>query len=384
MNVQSHCPKAFSGAPSPSSLPFLPALGQAPAKKPNIIVIMGDDIGWSNIGAYNQRHHGRPDAEPRQARRRGHALHRLLRRGELHRGPRELHHRRAADPHRHDDRRPGGLADRHPRRGPDDRDGAEVDGLRHRPVRQEPPRRPERVPADRPRLRRVLRLPVSPGRDGRPATPTTRRPARTRSARGTWSTPGQRTSTIRPSCRAGARSASRRSRTPARSIPSGWRRSTTRSSTSRSTSWTRRKKDSKPFFLWLNPTRMHVVTHLSQKYEALRNSENGWSIQEAGMAQLDDVVGSVMKKLKDMGLDDDTIVVFTTDNGAENFTWPDGGQTPFAGGKGTALEGGFRVPAISAGPARCRPARSRTASSPASTGSRPSSRRPAIRTSPRS
>jgi arylsulfatase len=106
------------------------------------------------------------------------------------------------------------------------------------------------------------------------------------------------------------------------------------------------KTDNKPFFLWLNPTRMHVVTHLSDKYEAMRNAENGWSIQEAGMAQLDDDVGLVMKKLKDMGVDDNTIVVFTTDNGAENFTWPDGGQTPFAGGKGTALEGGFRVPAL--------------------------------------
>jgi arylsulfatase A-like enzyme len=106
------------------------------------------------------------------------------------------------------------------------------------------------------------------------------------------------------------------------------------------------KTDNKPFFLWLNPTRMHVVTHLSPKYEALRTSENGWSIEEAGMAQLDDIVGSVMQKLKDMGVDDNTIVVFTTDNGTENFSWPDGGQTPFAGGKGTALEGGFRSPAI--------------------------------------
>ncbi len=61
------------------------------------------------------------------------------------------------------------------------------------------------------------------------------------------------------------------------------------------------------------------------------------------MAQLDDIVGSVMAKLKQMGVDDNTIVVFTTDNGAENFTWPDGGQTPFSGGKGTAMEGGFRV-----------------------------------------
>ena len=78
----------------------------------------------------------------------------------------------------------------------------------------------------------------------------------------------------------------------------------------------------------------------------MRTPENGWSIYEAGMAQLDDIVGAVMKKLKDNGLEDNTIVVFTTDNGAENFTWPDGGQTPFAGGKGTVLEGGFRVPCI--------------------------------------
>jgi arylsulfatase len=106
------------------------------------------------------------------------------------------------------------------------------------------------------------------------------------------------------------------------------------------------KKDGKPFFVWLNPTRMHVVTHLSEKYEKMRTSQNGWSIQEAGMAQLDDVVGAVMKKLDEMGLANDTIVAFSTDNGAENFTWPDGGQTPFAGAKGTVLEGGFRAPAM--------------------------------------
>jgi arylsulfatase A-like enzyme len=112
------------------------------------------------------------------------------------------------------------------------------------------------------------------------------------------------------------------------------------------------RADRKPFFLWLNPTRMHVVTHLSEKYEKMRTSENGWSIEEAGMAQLDDIVGSVMKYLKDNGLDQNTIVGFTTDNGTENFTWPDGGQTPFAGGKGTALEGGFRVPMILRWPGR--------------------------------
>ena len=106
------------------------------------------------------------------------------------------------------------------------------------------------------------------------------------------------------------------------------------------------KADNKPFFLWLNPTRMHIVTHLSPKYQAMRNSKNGWTIHEAGMAQLDDDVGIVMQKLKDMGVDDNTIVVFTTDNGTEVFTWPDGGQTPFAQCKGTIMEGGFRAPAM--------------------------------------
>ena len=90
------------------------------------------------------------------------------------------------------------------------------------------------------------------------------------------------------------------------------------------------KADGKPFFVWMNPTRMHVVTHLSPKYAAMMNSENGWSIEEAGMAQLDDDIGLVMQHLKDAGLDDNTIVVFTTDNGTEAFTWPDGGTTPFA------------------------------------------------------
>jgi arylsulfatase len=115
------------------------------------------------------------------------------------------------------------------------------------------------------------------------------------------------------------------------------------------------RADHKPFFCWLNPTRMHVVTHLSEKYEKMRTPENGWTVEEAGMAQLDDIVGSVLSYLKDHGLDENTIVVFSTDNGAENFTWPDGGQTPFAGGKGTVMEGGFRVPCIARWPTHIPP-----------------------------
>ena len=106
------------------------------------------------------------------------------------------------------------------------------------------------------------------------------------------------------------------------------------------------KADGKPFFLWFNPSRMHVITHLSPKYEAMRNSKNGWSVQEAGMAQLDDNVGAIMQYLKDNGLDANTVVMFTTDNGPETFTWPDGGMSPFYGAKGTGYEGGFRCPAI--------------------------------------
>ncbi|MFZ1322574.1 MAG: arylsulfatase [Ignavibacteria bacterium] len=114
-------------------------------------------------------------------------------------------------------------------------------------------------------------------------------------------------------------------------------------------------KDDKPFFCWLNPTRMHVVTHLSPKYEALRTSENSWSLQEAGMAQLDDVVGHVTKKLDDMGLTENTIVVFTTDNGTESFSWPDGGTSPFKGAKGMGTEGGFRSPCIVRWPGTVKP-----------------------------
>jgi len=115
------------------------------------------------------------------------------------------------------------------------------------------------------------------------------------------------------------------------------------------------KKDGKPFFVWHNTTRMHVWTFLSEKYRALQNSETNYGLEEAGMAQLDDNVGALLKHLDDIGEADNTIVIFTTDNGAEVFTWPDGGMTPFKSTKGTVGEGGFRVPCLARWPGHINP-----------------------------
>ncbi len=115
------------------------------------------------------------------------------------------------------------------------------------------------------------------------------------------------------------------------------------------------KADGKPFFLWHNTTREHVWSFLSPKYKALMNPETNYGLEEAGMAQLDDNVGALMKALDEMGEADNTIVIFTTDNGAEVFTWPDGGMTPFKASKGTIFEGGFRVPAVIRWPGHVKP-----------------------------
>jgi len=115
------------------------------------------------------------------------------------------------------------------------------------------------------------------------------------------------------------------------------------------------KKEGKPFFVWHNTTRMHVWTFLSKKYSSMQNSETNYGLEEAGMADLDDNIGTLLKHLDDIGEADNTIVVFTTDNGAEVFTWPDGGMTPFKNTKGTVGEGGFRVPCIARWPGHIKP-----------------------------
>jgi arylsulfatase A-like enzyme len=117
------------------------------------------------------------------------------------------------------------------------------------------------------------------------------------------------------------------------------------------------KREGKPFFLWHNTTRMHVWTFLPPEYQRQMNLKTNYGVSEAGMAQMDDSIGALMQHLEQIGEADNTIVIFTTDNGAEVFTWPDGGMTPFRATKGTVYEGGFRVPAIIRWPGRIQPGR---------------------------
>ena len=101
-------------------------------------------------------------------------------------------------------------------------------------------------------------------------------------------------------------------------------------------------KANKPFFLWHNSTRTHSFTHLDPKWQ----DKSGFGLYADAMMELDWEVGELLKKIDQLGIADNTIVLFTSDNGAETFSWPDGGNQPFRGEKGTVYEGGFRVPML--------------------------------------
>ncbi|MBK6316889.1 MAG: arylsulfatase, partial [Blastocatellia bacterium] len=113
----------------------------------------------------------------------------------------------------------------------------------------------------------------------------------------------------------------------------------------------RSAKADKPFFAWVNSTRMHIFTHL----KAASQGKTGLGITADGMTELDIMTGQLLKQLDDLGIADNTIVLWTTDNGAEVFSWPDGGTTPFRGEKNTSWEGGYRVPAMMRWPGVIKP-----------------------------
>src|SRR5258708_2125724 len=104
----------------------------------------------------------------------------------------------------------------------------------------------------------------------------------------------------------------------------------------------RANRDKKPFFVWFNPSRMHIWTRLKPASQGV----TGLGIYPDGMVEHDGQVGQLLKKLDDLGITNNTIVIYTTDNGAETFTWPDGGTTPFRSEKNTNWEGGYRVPTM--------------------------------------
>ena len=113
----------------------------------------------------------------------------------------------------------------------------------------------------------------------------------------------------------------------------------------------RSAKADTPFFCWFNSTRMHIYTHLKEQSKG----KTGLGIVADGMSEFDGMVGQLLDQLDDLGIADNTIVLWTTDNGAEVFSWPDGGTTPFHGEKNTNWEGGYRVPGLMRWPGVIKP-----------------------------
>jgi hypothetical protein len=296
--------------------------------KPNILVIWGDDIGVHNISAYNHGIMGYKTPNIDRIARKARCSPTPMRSRAAPPGGRRSSSA-ASVPHRPADHRHARLGSRHPGLGADHRRPAQGARLHLRPVRQEPPRRPRQAPADQHGFDEFfgnlyhLNAEEEPETYYYPKDPEFRKKFGPRGVIHSYA--DGKIEDTGPLTR-------KRMETVDEEFQERGRR----------LHRARRRAADKPFFVWLNSTRMHVWTRLKPESRA----STGIGLYPDGMVEHDDASGSMLDKLDELGIADNTIVIYSTDNGAENFTWPDGGITPFHGEKGTTWEGGFRVPQV--------------------------------------
>ena len=304
-----------------------------PNGKPNILVIWGDDIGISNVSCYCDGLMGYRTPNIDRIADEGHRFTDYY-------GEQSCTAGRAAFITGQNPIRTGltkvGMPGADVGLQADDptiATGAQGRGLHDRPVRQEPPRRPGQVPADQARLRRVLRQPLPPQRRGGARArrlpdeedfPNFREKFGPRGVIHSWAD-GRIEDT-------GPLTKKRMETIDDEIIPEALRfiRDAVESDT--------------PFFVWFNTTGMHFRTHIADE---IRGQAGRWQSEyHDGMVEHDKRIGQMLDHLDELGIADDTIVVYSTDNGVHMNTWPDGGMTPFRNEKNSSWEGAFRVPAM--------------------------------------
>ena len=318
-----------------------------PNGKPNILVIWGDDIGISNLSCYSDGLMGYRTPNIDRIAEEG------MRFTDSY-GEQSCTAGRAAFITGQSVYRTGmskvgvpGVRHRSRRGGPDDRRGPQAAGLRDRAVRQEPPGRPEQVPADRARVRRVLRQPLSPqrrGGAGAPGLPQGRGvPASLRAGA------AARRDALVGNRRGRPDEVAKFGRVGKQRIedtgPLTKKRMETidDETTEACIDFITRQHDAEtPFFVWMNFTHMHLRTHT--KPESVGQAGRWQSPYHDTMIDHDKNVGQLLDALDELGIAEDTIVIYSTDNGPHANTWPDGATTPFRSEKDTNWEGAFRVP----------------------------------------